>query len=267
MFGEYDSASNIIQWIELNRILGAELFVFYNFSIGKHVDKVLDFYLNKGLVKVVPWDVSKFRPPGQKQEISYVGQTAALNDCLMRLKPISEFVVNSDIDEVIVPHGGLTKWIDIVNKSADMSIFNFRSSFFRLNWDDTDIRFPRKSLAENYNLTFLLKLNREVKIFPINDRTKYFAKTDMAHTLGVHSVFETMSARKSILFTPDVALIHHYRIIYATINGTSQPDYINRGPKVFDDTVNQKYRDLLIDNVIKVYEEFHKNRRYSGTKR
>ena len=257
LFGGYNSTSNIIQWIELNRVLGADLFVFYNFSTGKNVDKVLEFYSGKGLVKVIPWNVSKFRPAGKKHELSYVGQTVALNDCLMRVKPVSEFVVNIDLDEVIVPHGGLTTWRDIVNKYPDVAVYNFRSSFFRLNWKNTDKDFARKDIAEKFKISFLLKLDREVKIFPPSDRTKYFAKTDVADSLIVHKVYGTTSPHKSEMFPLGVALIHHYRIIYATINGVSQPDYINKGPKVFDDTVLRNYGDTLIENVLKINTELY----------
>ena len=257
LFGGYNSTTDIIQWIELNRILGADLFVFYNFSTGKNVGKLLEFYSGKNLVKVIPWDVSKFRPPGKKHELNYAGQTVALNDCLMRVKPIFEFVVNIDLDELIVPHGGLTTWWDIVNKNPDVAVYNFRSSFFRLNWDNFDKDFPRKDVAEKHKLSFLLKLDREVKIFPPNDRTKYFAKTDVADSLGVHKVFALTSPHKSEMFPPEVALVHHYRTIYATINGVSQPDYVNKGPKVFDDSVLKLYGDRLIDNVLKIRNELN----------
>ena len=246
----------MVQWIELTRLLGADLFVFYNFSIAKNIDALLRFYSGKGLVKVIPWDISKFRPPGKNQEISYAGQTVALNDCLMRVKPISKFVVNLDLDEVLVPHGDLTTWRDIVNKFPDVGVYNFRSSFFRLNWENMDKIFPRKEIAEKYKISFLLKLHHDVKIFPASDRTKYFAKTDNADSLLVHKVYEKFGSQKSEIFQPEVALVHHYRRIMAKINGVSQPDP-SKGPKVFDDTVLRKYGDTLIQNVLKVHTQLY----------
>ena len=256
LFGEYNSTTNMIQWIELNRLLGADLFVFYNFSVAKNIDAVLRFYSGKGLVKVIPWGITKFRPPGRNQEISYAGQTMALNDCLMRVKRVSEFVVNIDLDEALVPHKDLTTWNDIVNKYPYVGIYNLRSSFFRLNWENTDNVFQRKDIAEKYKISFLLKLDHEVKIYPPSDRTKYFAKTDITDSLLVHKVHETTGSHKSVMFPPEVALIHHYRRIMAKINGVSQPDP-SKGPKVFDDTVLRKYGDALIENVLQVNNEMY----------
>ena len=256
LFGEYSSTTNMIQWIELNRLLGADLFVFYDFSVAKNIDTVLRFYSCKGLVKVIPWNITKFRPPGRNQEINYAGQTMALNDCLMRVKPVSEFVVNIDLDELLVPHKNLSTWTDIVNKYPYVGIYNFRSSFFRLNWENTDKVFPRKDIAKKYKISFLVKLDHEAKIYPPSDRTKYFAKTDIADSLLVHKVHEKVGSQKSKMFPPEVALIHHYRRIMAKINGVIQPDP-SKGPKVFDDTVLRKYGDALIENVLKVNREMY----------
>lgn len=255
LFGEYNNTFELIQWIELNRILGAELILFYPYSTTKSVDRVLKFYADKGIAAVVPWDVSKFRPPGQKQELFYVGQHAALNDCLMKVKHVAEFVVNSDLDEIIVPHSNLKTWHDIVKTHPSLAIYTFRSSFFRLNWKDTDKEFPRKHVAEKLKMSFLLKLHRETKIFSPSERTKYFAKTDVAEVLGIHSIFEKRPGHKSECLPADTALIHHYRVIYTKIKGVSVPDNASNVPKVLDENILDKHGKILIDNVQNIYEE------------
>ena len=147
LFGKYNSSYELIQWIELNRILGAELFVFYNYSTGANIDDILRFYEKKGLVQIVQWNLTKFRL-GSKPELVYIGQHSAMNDCLMKVKNVSEYVVNIDLDEFIVPHSNLSTWLDIVQKVPKRSGYTFRSSFFRLNWDNTDRQFLRKDRAE-----------------------------------------------------------------------------------------------------------------------
>ena len=256
LFGKYNSSDELIQWIELNRILGAELFVFYNYSTGANIDDILRFYEKKGLVQIVQWNLTKFRL-GSKPELVYIGQHSAMNDCLMKVKNVSEYVVNIDHDEFIVPHSNLSTWRDIVQKVPKRSGYTFRSSFFRLNWDNTDRQFLRKDRAEELHLSTLLKLYRESNIFPPGVRTKYFVKTNAAEVLGVHSVFELLPGHRADTVSTDIGLLHHYRIIYAKVKGKVGPDKINNVPRVLDDTVNVKYGAVLIDNVTKIHEELY----------
>ena len=257
LFGNYDASNELIQWIELNRILGAEYFVFYNHSIGKNVNTVLRFYEKKGLAQIVQWGLSKFRL-GPTPELVYIGQHFAMNDCLMKVKNISEFVVNTDVDEVIVPHEKNVKnWNDIIQKLPKKSGYYFRSCFFRMNFNNTNRQFSRKEKAEELNIVALLKLTRESSIFPPGNRAKYFVKTDAAEALLVHSVFEFVPGNRADQISPEVAFIHHYRIVYAKIDGKGVPDPINNVAKTMDDTVLVNYGDILIDNVIKIHEELY----------
>ena len=256
LFGKYNFTYELIQWIELNRILGAELFVFYNYSTGDNINDVLRFYEKTGLVQVVQWNLTKFRF-GSKPELVYNGQRCAMNDCLMKVKNVSEYVVNIDLDEFIVPHSNLSTWRDIVQTVPKRSGFTFRMSFFRLNWDNTDRQFLRKDKAEELHLSTLLKLYRDSNIFPPGVRTKYFVKTNAAEVLGVHSMFELLPGHRADTVSTDIGLLHHYKIIYGKVNGKVGPDKINNVPRVLDDTVNVKYGAALIDNVIKVHKELY----------
>ncbi|XP_053377892.1 uncharacterized protein LOC128547951 [Mercenaria mercenaria] len=93
LYFNYSRAYELAEWIELNRILGAEKFVVYNISTSTNVDQVLGYYSRQGLVNVVQWQlpmrVSTYPKSKEPAEIHYFGQTAALNDCLFR-KPLEK---------------------------------------------------------------------------------------------------------------------------------------------------------------------------------
>lgn len=249
LFGRYNLTRELIQWIELNRILGATYFVFYNYSITTHVDKILNFYARKGLAKVVHWNVSQFRT---ERELHYFGQHAAMNDCLMRMKNISEFVVNCDLDEVLVPHSNYTTWKDIVDSEPNHGGYLFKHSYFRLNWNTTDQVFPDKDIAITYNLYTLLKFRRETKIWRPHHRSKYFCRSSVTERIGTHLIFEFKPGWKTYVLSPKMGLLHHYKFIG---NRKPDPDNRNNVSSLIDSTVYVKYRDRLLQNVNRIYLE------------
>lgn len=252
LFGRYNRTSELIQWIELNRIIGADYFVFYNYSTSIYVDRVLNFYVRKGLVEVVHWNVSNF---SIEYQMHYFGQHAAMNDCLMRMKNISEFVVNSDLDEVLVPHSKYSTWNDIVKHKPNYGGYLFRHSFFRLNWNNTEKEFPKKDSAVKYNLFTVLKSRRESTIDPPKNRSKYFCRSNVTESMGTHEIFKLKASWHSYTLAPETGLVQHYRIIYIDANGTIIPDPYNQVKNLIDDTIYSKYKDTLIENIIRTYTE------------
>lgn len=104
MHFNYDQALHLLEFIELNSILGVNHFTLYNHTIGPHASCVLRHYMKQDIgqhtlqfdsgqstfnsniskpkvtVNLLPWDL---RMRSQK-EIRTEGLFAALNDCLYR---------------------------------------------------------------------------------------------------------------------------------------------------------------------------------------
>ena len=259
LHGPYNSTTELIQWIEMNRILGADYFMFYNLSTSRYIDHILNYYRRQHLLEVIPWNISKF-PPGSENEMHYLGQHAAMNDCLMRVKNLSKFAVNCDIDEVMVPHSNLSTWHDIIEHTPEKGGYLFQNSFFRLNWKNVQNDFPDKHSATKYDLFFLFKLRRETKVFRARLRSKYFVRTDVTELMGTHEVFAMKPGYWTYTLPVDVGLLHHYRTIYADVNGTFIPDPNNNIRSVIDDSVYRKYRDKLVHNVVAVYSEIERDK-------
>ena len=256
LYGPYNSTADLIQWIEMNRILGADYFVFYNFSTSRHIDSILNFYSRKRLAEVAPWNISQF-PSGSENEMHYLGQHAAMNDCLMRVKNISEFVVNCDLDEVIVPHSNLTTWLDVTKRLPNNGGYLFKSSFFRFNWENIENDFPEKAIAEKYGLIFLFKLRRENNTFPAGVRSKYISRTNVTRVMGTHVVFEMMPGYRTHDVPAHIGLLHHYRTVLVKVAGEFIPDPNNTVASFIDDTVYVRYRNKLIRHVMAVYSEMN----------
>ncbi|XP_068129113.1 beta-1,4-galactosyltransferase galt-1-like [Hyperolius riggenbachi] len=111
LYGGYNNVLQIIQSIEMYKILGASRVTIYNTSCSQNVSRVLLHYIDEGILEVVPWPITKHLKTsttwrffkGLASEIGYYGQTAALNDCLYRNMFRSSYVLLNDIDEIILP--------------------------------------------------------------------------------------------------------------------------------------------------------------------
>ena len=240
LYFDYGRAYELVEWIELNRILGAEKFTIYNISTSINVDKVLEYYSKRGLVEIVQWRlpirVSKF--PGDRSDIHYFGQTAALNDCLFRTKRDSEYMVNVDLDEFIIPRGSnLLNWTITIRPYEDrFSVFMFKSTYFRKEWESGISNFLDKEQVEKYQLVSLKVTEHESRIFAARHRSKYIARTASVDGIQIHEV----PGSRTAVIPHTAALLHHYR------NWSNLED---RDGSVKDYIVLEKYGAMLINRV------------------
>ncbi|XP_045193716.2 uncharacterized protein LOC123549585 isoform X2 [Mercenaria mercenaria] len=247
----YNRDYEIIEWVELNRILGADKFIIYNYSSAINVARVLDYYSERGLTEVVQWNlpvgVDTWPRENKTVEIYYFGQIAALHDCLYRNKGVSEFIVNLDVDEFIIPHGiNVTKWSDMLMQlKQDSNVYLFRNTFFKKEWNNVGIEIQNKSLVDKHRLVTLQKLQHETEIFSPRSRSKYFAKADGVFQVMIHEVPWMKNAYVPI----EIRLLHHYRD-WETLD---DPPNV----KVLDKTVPQKFGQLLIKNVQTVWSDLN----------
>jgi len=224
----YNNHRQLIEWIEVNRLLGAERFVFYNYSTGSDASAVLRRYEQEGVVRVVQWhllmpvDVWPPVVPRVEPAIYYFGQVAALNECLYRNSLSSRFIVFQDVDEILVPRRRLT-WLQMIadvspkrsggsggnfltNSSSDViyaSAYIVRSTFFRHDWgNDTNVTLPDQDLTAKIRRlqpSTLVKLTREGEIFPHYVRSKYIAFSEAVLSVGIHSIDTSISPERSIV--------------------------------------------------------------------
>ncbi|XP_075207386.1 uncharacterized protein LOC142312308 [Anomaloglossus baeobatrachus] len=140
-YGKFNNALQVIQTIEMYKLLGASKVTIYNTSCGDHVDKVLRYYIQEDVVEVIPWPIDTFLKTSKKwkyvdgldSEIGYYGQVASLNDCMYRNMFKSEYVLQNDIDEIIIP---LKYWDwpalmrNLEKRYPATSVFRFTSQIF-----------------------------------------------------------------------------------------------------------------------------------------
>ncbi|KAK6982261.1 glycosyltransferase family 92 protein F13G3.3 [Biomphalaria glabrata] len=242
----YSRAYELVEMIEMNKMLGAQKLIFYNHSTGSNVDKVLDFYSLKGEIEVVPWHLpvkTDTWPPTGDPEIHYFGQLSALNDCLYRYKNRSHYLVYTDLDEFIIPRQHRS-WNEMMADSEkaqkDLAYAQAQCVFFRKEWLKPPEQYQTAALK--YNSVVLKHTLKETYTFPHGSRSKYVINPSRVKTVGVHNVWSFSGG--ATLLPPSTALLHHYR-------NWEKPD--DPQPKEEDLTAVNKYGDELVRRLDSVW--------------
>ena len=110
------SVDKVIEFVELQKILGASYFTFYDLEMPEDVRKVFNYYEGKGLVRVLPWNIPSYIG---KEDIHYFGQPLSIIDCMYRSMSHLFFVAFNDLDEFIVPlqHNNISAMLKYIHKN------------------------------------------------------------------------------------------------------------------------------------------------------
>ncbi|KAH3771294.1 hypothetical protein DPMN_172608 [Dreissena polymorpha] len=232
LHNNFNDSYALVQWIELNLILGADKFRVYNHSSSQSIKTILDMYSGRNITEVVQWSIPV-------TDVHYFGQVAALQDCLYQNKADSEFIVNLDLDEYIVPRvEHIDTWSDLIANSP-AEAFLFRNTFFVAN--SREHNYSEKAIAQQLRLSTLLMTRHEPKIWSHTLRSKYIARTSKARSLMIHDVPWDAIGVQAERVQSDRAMVFHFQ------HAASEPN--NGTTYIIDETVRKKYGEMLIRNV------------------
>ncbi|XP_050546289.1 uncharacterized protein LOC126908342 isoform X2 [Daktulosphaira vitifoliae] len=237
----YDRALQLMEFVELNTILGVEHFTFYKNTIGPNVECILNHYKKDNLISMLPWEIDLV----SKKEIRTEGMFAALNDCLYRNMYTSKYVAFLDIDELIMPkqNNTLTQLIKWMNTYQSPAAYSFRNAFFYMQWaDDESLQLEKNPFHSN--LIVLRKTRRKTKLHPHKQRSKYICDPRRVVEVGNHFIWEFLDpGHDATLYIPaERAILHHYRVCEYGGDDCITAD------SVIDRTV-YKYKSKLVDKV------------------
>lgn len=223
----------MIEWIELSRLLGVNHFYMYRQSVTENITCVLNEYAEKGLVTIVDWDGSPYKPDVGIRANNLFG---CFNDCLYRAMYRHKYLAFYDIDEFLVPkkHKDLIDLMeDMVNKDKNTVAIVFRNTFFYT-------QYPDDPNANNTNLMSMRKTRRMTEFHNAGIRSKYICKPEEAIEIGNHLLWETRTTQmKHAMLGLDVAYMHHYRSVCAKKDCLKFPTVI--------DTSIWKWKNVLTE--------------------
>lgn len=146
-FPDDDLSVRLVEWLELLTSLGASKVFLYNLEVHPNVTKVLNYYVNQGIVDLTPISLPGYQPnlPGLqhmylKSKLNNKRQNELIpyNDCLYRNMYRYEYIALLDIDEVIMPlvHNNWAEMMEAVVeaslkiKNESRASYNFRNVYF-----------------------------------------------------------------------------------------------------------------------------------------
>ena len=240
LHSRFDDMNVLIEWIELNRILGINYFTVYVTSVTQRVLDTLEFYRNKGVLEIVNWPISEVI---NLSDVDYFGQQVALNDCLYRNKRNTKFIMSVDLDEFIVPQSSEHNSIqDILSTLPMASCYMFRH-----------LTFYRPSLNEENKIFSLSNVYRSPEILQPRIRSKVIVVADDVTTLAVHDTWALKNGLTHFVGT-NLGLLHHYKQDVVAEDGwwkSRQSQNVNK--------VMFKYKDKLVQNVKHVMGSLKEN--------
>ncbi|XP_046437680.1 uncharacterized protein LOC124188834 isoform X2 [Daphnia pulex] len=265
----FNRVDQLIEFIEIHRLLGVSHFTFYNHTVGDNCDCVLRRYVDQGLVEILPWN--QLDVTSQK-EIRTEGIFASLNDCLYRHMFDSQYLLMIDLDELIVPRTKFTLTELIastllanntvatggIHSSANshngyrIGAYYFRNAFFYLSWPDDSAVHPDWATdgpGRPLDLITLRKTRRNVKLHPHRIRSKYICRPRAVVEVGNHFVWEFRAGNVAAHVPDTLAVMHHYRT--CEFGG----DTCLANPSVQDRSA-WKYGDALAASVRRRFRQF-----------
>jgi Glycosyltransferase family 92 len=213
VYGRLDP-QRVVEWLEIQRLIGVQKVVVYNWSMSADVDRVFVKYSLDGFVDL-----------RQSNGVHLIGRnperhkTVVINDCMYRYMGTYRYIAVMDLDEIIVPRQSFMTVPSLIrNLSASKRIgsFVFRNAhYFVKTLPDVDI--STAALHSNPSLsTFLTKRRRA----PVSQKyvfVKYVMDSNACIGAWLHFClkytkdFMSKEAVAMLNVHPNLAMKHHYR--------------------------------------------------------
>ncbi|KAK6177900.1 hypothetical protein SNE40_012772 [Patella caerulea] len=232
-YGHLLKPSRLIEWFEMQKILGVDKILVFDLACGDDVKTVFKHYVDEGLLEVQPYSLPG-KMPGSVQR-SFVNrvkpqdshdETLTILDCHQRLGGY-KYLMAADFDEITIPTNFSTLKQLLKNQTSEnprAAGFYFHVQFHLENWgryrNDTDM--------------FFQQYLRSTK--PRWECQKYIYLPSRVVSAIVH-YFTPISYFPNVYVKPEVAVIHHYR----------------QCPQGWSNC----YPEIIVDKQIMKYEKIH----------
>ena len=239
-FGNYDNVNRLQSNIEYDLTMGSEHIYLYNMSVGPDVDKMLRFYVERGVLTVLPME-HKFA-----HQMYYQGQQIALTDCHTRNRYTSTFVALHDSDEYFLPTQH-SSWPELLNhleqnyknrnESADpIAAFSFQHALYDKNppndsqWSqiqhDLSLTDNLMNFIKKYKVELFLEMTKG-HFWGFPRRQKTIFRPDLVIHPGTHYAEVRVANTTDLKVNNTLAHLAHHRHLHeqGTFHVHPQPFY------------------------------------------
>ena len=207
-----DVSNELVEWLEMLKLLGVDKIYMYAYSIHSNVRKLLDYYEQSGLVQLtqltIPGGVSntyglQHLYIHNDRESKHRNEKVPYNVCFYQHMHQHKFIALLDIDEIIIPNA-LDTWNQVLtqlltNKEHKDS-YHFHNALF------PKTKFPNTNAPAH--LKMLRRLDRTHYYF-VEDKSWF--NTSSVVTLNNHSPMTCLGVCIKHIVPAHVGIVHHYR--------------------------------------------------------
>lgn len=248
IYGKMGDLTNLLEWIELYKILGIKSIFFYNFSMDADVSRALHGYQENRAdhVNIIQW---KF-PDGKLN--SYFSQRSAINDCLYRAGHSHKYVAIVDIDEVVMPRGH-SDWVEMMTSLSRTNVgaYLFQHAYFRRNTTG----------EKPYLITQQSLWRTDIVTPPGKIRCKSLYVASSTIKADIHFPYSLLEKHEEYVVPPEVAILHHYRQDPME-NFRKNPEKYN----FIEDKHMNRYKNELTRRVLKRLDDLYLRSRNASRK-
>ena len=200
---------DILEFIEMTKALGVDLVNLYLMpGLDEGMIRCLqERYSKDGALNL---EIFHWREMYKHKILHYNGQLLAIHDCMYRNMYRAEYLIVTDLDELIIPfkQSNYMEMIKSYKANPDTHSFRFLNRFFAIN--DT----PPPTLPDcNGTLTLPKYFHRTHQLrctYNINLRPKYIMRPQLVIQVAVHGVCQVIRGREYRV-SANNAILGHYR--------------------------------------------------------
>ncbi|XP_063880400.1 uncharacterized protein LOC135111213 isoform X1 [Scylla paramamosain] len=252
-----DLSVKLVEWLELQFLLGVDKVFLYDLEVHPNVTKVLRFYESQGRV-----DLKSMTLPGEQPSVrglirSYINkkithkrqnEVIPYNDCLYRNMNLYKFIVLLDTDEVIMPRA-VPNWKELLEQVAPQVMSGEDhpyASYYARNVYFLDSMQDKHGWAMDVPrfMHMLQHLYRAANYTAATSYIKAFHDPQLVLTLHNHFPFSCLTPHCRYFRIPTkVAHLQHYRVQCVSELKKVCPYYRNH--TVLDDDI-LKFKEALL---------------------
>ena len=242
----------IIEWIEMQRILGLDKIIVYNNSLSTNAQAVFSHYANTDFLELRQ---SHNFMSDYGETTFHLHSSPVINDCMYRNMYRYKHIAILDFDEFMVPHANFTllelirhmENIEEVYHPTRSYVFQNAYFFFDHKPDTTQPEHLRTMRYRTRQTENVIGYSAKSIINPIS----CFAMHNH-YCWGVNKLYENGNHMSFV--PPSIGLLHHYKMCHLDTFNVKPGECQNLTRTGIQDDTMLKYKDKLLQAVDKRIE-------------
>ena len=205
IYNGFNDVNQLVEMVEVNRILGVDLVVLYNHTSSAILDPYIHSFQKDAVLDFYNW----YHPLTQKVgNRPFFGNFILNNDCLYRYMYRSDYIIMADLDELMVPDERYGTLPVLLSQIAQPNISQYTISRVCFP-DDWPSRIGRNNIIQDYHIRTILHTKRRDDKIQLQ-KPKSILKPEYISVAENHNLSQALYGGAKTV-SPSQIKIFHYR--------------------------------------------------------